>query len=260
MSTHLSSRVALITGGGTGIGAAIAHDLAKEGVAVVISGRRNEVVEETATAIRDAGGRALAVSGDVRRADDARAMVAATVETFGALHILVNNAGIARGGPVDAATEDDIDALFDINVKGPIHMMRAALTQLRGHRERGGASVVNISSSVTQTVLANYSIYTATKAAVDQLTRCWALDHAADRIRINAVLPGLIRTPIFDTMMDAEAVSTWLDTADRITPLGRIGQGDDIARMVRFLVDPANDWITGGLFTIDGGISTAGNV
>lgn len=249
--------VALVTGGGTGIGRAIAEAFAAAGAAVALSGRREEVVEAAAAEIRDAGGRALAVAGDVSLEDDAHRLVERTVAELGALHVLVNNAGIARGGPLAEMSSADVAAVIDVDLKGPIWMIRAALPHLRRHRESRRASILNVSSSVTLNPVPNYSVYSAAKAGLDMLTRCLARDLAADRIRVNAINPGIVETPIFETMMPAAAVGRALARFARETPLGRVGEGADVARLALYLTSPASEWITGAVVPIDGGISLA---
>ncbi len=260
MSRQLAGQAALVTGGGSGIGEGIARVLAAAGARVAVSGRRREVLDAAVRAISEAGGEALAVAGDVARPGDAGGMVAAAVEAMGGLHILVNNAGVARGGPLEAMSDEDIDAVVDIDLKGPIHVLRAALPHLREHREAGGASVINISSSVTRTVLANYSVYSAAKAGLDQLTRCWALELAPDRVRVNAICPGIVDTPIFETVMPAAAARHFVEAAAGTTPLGRPGRPADVAELALYLAGERSEWMTGAILTLDGGISLAGNV
>ena len=148
---------------------------------------------------------------------------------------------------------DPVDLVVDIDLKGVLFVTRAAIPHLRA--SGGDASIVNISSSLTQSPLANCSVYTAAKAGVDALTRGLAAELAADRIRVNAVLPGVVRTPIFETVMPSEEATAFLDGFGDEVPLGRIGEPDDVARAVVFLCDPANDWITGALLAVDGGLS-----
>lgn len=250
--------VALITGGGSGIGKGIAGALAAAGAAVVISGRRLEVVEAAVEEIRDHGDQALAVQSDVAQEDDAERLVEKTVEEFGALHILVNNAGIARGGALGDMSPEDIDAVIDIDLKGPIWMIRAAIPHLAKHRDSGGSSVINISSSVTKNVVPNFSVYSAAKAGIDVLTRCLARDLAPDRIRVNAINPGVVETPIFSTMMPQAGVDRAMRTFTKETPLGRVGQPADIASLALYLASPASEWMTGSVIPLDGGISLAG--
>lgn len=250
--------VALITGGGSGIGLAIAHALAAAGVAVALTGRRAEVLESAIEGIRRSGGRAVAVAGDVCSSGDAARMVAETVAGLGGLHILINNAGIARGGPLDQMSAEDLDAVIDIDLKGPMHMIRAALPELRKSRDEERAAIVNISSSVTLNPAPNFSVYSAAKAGLEMLTRCLALDLAKDRIRVNAIAPGVVETPIFETMMPAKAVSRAMRQFAESTPLGRVGKPTDIARLAVFLAGPQSAWITGAIVPADGGLSLAG--
>ncbi len=259
MSNSFQDRIALVTGGSSGIGRGIATALASAGASVAVSGRRREPLQETIEALEAAGARACAVVGDVSDPADAARMVAETVDSLGALHVLVNNAGVARGGPLDGMLDEDIDAVIDIDLKGPIHVTRAALAHLRTHREDGGGAIVNVSSSVTRHPVPNFSVYSAAKAGVDMLTRCWAIDFAADRVRVNAVCPGVVRTPIFGTMMpEGPAVDRFLRQVAEQTPLGRVGSPEDVARLVTVLADPVNDWLTGAVVPIDGGLSLAG--
>jgi len=255
MSAQLAGKVALVTGGGSGIGHGIAAKLAAAGARVAISGRRRETLEAAVRAITGAGGEALAVAGDVVRRQDASRMVEETVAAWGGLHILVNNAGVAPGGPLSKMTDEDIDAVIDVDLKGPIHVTRAALPHLRRHKDDGGAVVINISSSVTHSVVVNTSVYSAAKAGVDQLTRCWALELAPDRVRCNAICPGIVDTPIFRAMMPEAAVERFLKQAAKLTPLGRPGRPQDIAALALYLAGPESEWMTGAVITLDGGIS-----
>ncbi len=263
---RFEGRSALVTGGGSGIGLAVARTLASGGCRVALSGRRREAVEGAAAVLGEQGFACLAVAGDVAGADSAREMVDEAARELGGLDILVNCAGVYRTGPLAAdstgaaepgATRepDPIDLVIDIDLKGVLFAIRAAIPHLRARANAGGASIVNMSSSVTRSPLANCSVYSAAKAGVDALTRSLALELADDRIRVNAVLPGVVRTPIFETVMQPEEAAAFLDSFGDQVPLGRVGEPDDIARAVVFLCDPANDWITGALLAVDGGLS-----
>lgn len=255
-ASPFGGRTALVTGGGTGIGLAIARGLAWGGARVALGGRRHDVIEAAAADLRALGLACVAVAGDVSSADGAKRLVDEAARELDGLDILVNCAGVYRAGPLaaeHAAGPDPVDLVVDIDLKGVLFVTRATIPHLRA--SGGGGAIVNISSSLTQLPLANCSVYSAAKAGVDALTRNLAAELAADRIRVNAVLPGVVRTPIFETIMPAEQAAAFLDGFGDEVPLGRIGEPDDVARAVVFLCDPANDWITGALLAVDGGLS-----
>jgi NAD(P)-dependent dehydrogenase (short-subunit alcohol dehydrogenase family) len=223
---------------------------------VAISGRREDVLRTAASAIApDAGGEILAIPGDVSRRLDCDRMVAETVARFGRLDILVNNAGVSRGGPLEAMTEEDVHTVVDVDLKGPIFLTQAALSELEKGSEDRRASILNISSSVTVHAVPNYSVYSAAKAGLDMLTRCWAIELAPRSIRVNAICPGIVRTPVFETMLPRAAVAAHLAHFEELTPLGRIGMPDDVARLALFLSSAASEWTTGAVIPLDGGLS-----
>lgn len=247
---------ALVTGGATGIGRGIAEELLRAGCAVAIGGRHRDALEAAARELEAAhGGRVVAAPGDVAGAAGAKSVVTTAAERLGALHVVVNNAGIGHQGPFDAITPAQVDQVVDVDLKGPIFVLQAALPHLRRHREAGTASVLNVSSSVTLMAIKNYAVYSAAKAGLDMLTRCLALELAADRIRVNAVCPGVVETEIFERMLGPERARQHLAAVRGFVPLGRIGQPADIARIAVALCDPANDWVTGAVVPVDGGLS-----
>lgn len=253
----LDGSVALVSGGGTGIGRGIVEAFVEAGARVAIMGRRQEVLEAAADEIA-ADGSVLAVPGDASNKPECQAAVGRTVEAFGSLSILVNNAGVAVQGALEEVAEKDVHAMIDIDLKGPILLTQAALAQLKkSARESGDASILNISSSVTLHALPNYSVYSAAKAALDMLTRCWARELAEHRVRSNAISPGIVDTPVFETMMPKQDIPAFLESVNEQVPLGRVGQPVDIARMAVFLSGPQSHWTTGAVIPVDGGLSLA---
>ena len=255
MSGDLDARVALVSGGGTGIGKAIATGLAGAGAAVVLTGRRADVLERAAAEIAATGGRVEMAPGDVSRKSDCELVVERTLEVFGSLSILVNNAGVAAPGPLAEAAEEEVHAMVDINLKGPIFLTQAALTALENAGVAENASILNISSSVTFQALENYSIYSAAKAGLDMLTRCWARELASSGVRVNAISPGIVETPVFESMMPPDEIAAFLESFEKLVPLGRVGQPDDIANLAVFLCGPGSGWTTGAVIPVDGGLS-----
>ncbi|HVS66899.1 MAG TPA: SDR family oxidoreductase [Thermoanaerobaculia bacterium] len=251
----LAGRAALVTGGGSGIGLGIATALAEAGCAVALAGRREDPLRRAADELAERGVRTATSPGDVTDPVSAGAMVERAVAELGSLHVVVNAAGVAQVGPFAEIEDDDVHGLIDVDLKGPIFVTRAALPALRAHRESGGAAVLNVSSSVTLMALKEYAVYSSAKAGVDMLTRCLALELAADRIRVNAVLPGVVETGIFAKFLGEERARRHLEAMPSFVPLGRIGQPADVGRAALFLCDPANDWITGAILPVDGGLS-----
>jgi NAD(P)-dependent dehydrogenase (short-subunit alcohol dehydrogenase family) len=238
-------RVAVITGGGTGIGAATARLFAAGGLDLVLVGRRPEPLE----AVRDElGGRPLVVAADVGDPGTPRRIVAEAIAAFGQIDVIVNNAAVIANGPLDSFPRKTFDEHYAINVAGPFFLVAAALPALRASRD---AAVVNVSSSVGSIVKQGSMLYGSTKAALEYLTRAWAYELADDRIRVNCVAPGPTDTPIHATYSD-DLDTTYTDLAQRI-PLRRIGHVDDIAAWIWFLVSPESSWTTGNVIHADGG-------
>lgn len=239
------ARVGIVTGAGTGIGAAIARRLAADGLDLVLVGRRIEPLETVRSQIdRDA----IVVAHDVGDPDAPQAIVAAAGERFGRIDVIVNNAAYIRTGPIDSFDRAVFDLHYGVNVAGPFFLVAAALPHLRQGEH---AAVVNISSSVGSIVKPGNMLYGSTKAALEYLTRAWAYELAEDGIRVNCVAPGPVDTPIHATYSD-DLEATYADLARRI-PLGRMGHVDDIAAWVSFLVAPSSAWSTGNVIHADGG-------
>jgi len=243
---RLEGKSALVTGGGTGIGAAIARRFAAEGAKVTVTGRRESPIKAVAAEI---GGHCVA--GDVSVRADAERMVAEAVAAHGGLDVLVNNAGVARYAPLEETTDDLYDFQMDVNVRGPFLVTRAALPHLL---ERRGC-VINVSSTLAMRGLPRASVYGATKAAVHALTQHWAAELSPRGIRVNCICPAVVETPIFDTMMPPEQVPGMLKDLASIHPIGRIGQPADVAGAALYLASDEAAWVTGTILVVDGGAS-----
>jgi NAD(P)-dependent dehydrogenase (short-subunit alcohol dehydrogenase family) len=239
------TRVAVITGAGTGIGAAVARLFAAHGLEVVLVGRRAEPLE----AVREElGGRALVISADIGDAATPALIVERTLAEFGQLDVIVNNAAVIEPGPIDGVTRAAFERHYAVNVAGPFFLVTAALPALRASDD---AAVVNISSSLGTIVMADTTLYGSTKAALDYMTRAWAYELAKDRIRVNAVAPGGIDTPIHETYSD-DVEATRAELARRL-PIGRLGAPEEVATWVWSLVAPDSAFTTGTLIHVDGG-------
>ena len=256
----------LISGGGTGIGKGIALAFAESGAKVALCGRRAEPLQQTAQEIQTLGGEALTIVADICKPADCRRAVAETVTKFGALHILINNAGTARYSSLAQTEDADIEMMIDTNMKGTMLLTKYAIPELvkqatagtSGEAKDGtDASILMIASSVADKPLKDFSVYSAAKAGLVHFTRCLALELGSARVRVNCINPGVVETPIFGTMMPGAAVPGAMKMYSSLTPLGRIGQPVDIARMAIFLSGPQSEWITGAVVTVDGGISLA---
>jgi 3-oxoacyl-[acyl-carrier protein] reductase len=245
----LVGKVALVTGASKGIGAAIAKALAAEGAAVVINyssskAGAGKVVDE----ITKAGGKAVAVQADVARKADIERLFADARNAFGRLDILVNNAGIYEFAPLENITEEHFHKQFNLNVLGLILATQAAVKLF----EPTGGNIINISSLVSTSGFPNATVYSGTKGAVDALTRALAKELGPRRIRVNAINPGMVETEGVHASGIAE--SDMRKQVEAQTPLGRIGQPQDIASAAVFLASPDSAWITGETFIIAGGL------
>jgi NAD(P)-dependent dehydrogenase (short-subunit alcohol dehydrogenase family) len=251
---RLQDKVALITGAGSGIGRAAALRFAAEGAAVVAVDLDGATAEETVAAVTDAGGRASAVAADVSRTEDCAAMVALAEETFGALHVLFNNAGVMVPGDDDAVTTEESlwDLTMDVNAKGVFLGCKHGIPALR---RAGGGSIINTASFVAIMGAATPQLaYTASKGAVLALSRELAVIHAREGIRVNALCPGPLRTELLMRFLDTEE-----KRQRRLVhiPVGRFGEAAEIAEAALFLASDESSFITGTDFVVDGGITAA---
>lgn len=245
----LKDKVAIVTGAGRGIGAAIAQCYAREGAAVVVNYSASAVAAAAVVqAIETAGGRALAHKADVGNLSSHDGLIQAALSNFGRLDILVNNAAIDRRVPVLEATQEQWDAVFNVNLRGAYFLAQRAAKQMV---KSGGGAVLNIASVHDEQAHRNNSIYTITKGGMKLMTRCMALEWAPLGIRVNSLSPGAILTDINRAVLADETYKQ--KVLERI-PLGRIGSVDDLTAAAILLVSSEGSYITGSTFYIDGGL------
>jgi 3-oxoacyl-[acyl-carrier protein] reductase len=246
--SKLANKVAIVTGASKGIGAGIARALAAEGAAVVVNYASSKAgADKVVSDIEQAGGRAIAVQGDVSKADQAQGLVDAAVDAFGGLDVLVNNSGVYELTPLEAMTEDQYRRMFDVNVLGLLLTTQAAAPHLGE-----GGSVINISSAITSLLPPDSAVYSGTKGAVDAITGALASEFGPRRIRVNAINPGVVETE--GTHTAGVIGSEFESGAVAQTPLGRVGQPDDIARVAVFLASNDSGWLTGEKLSASGGL------
>jgi len=247
MST-LKGKVAVVTGASKGIGAAIAKKLAEDGASVVVNYASSKAgADAVVAAIEKAGGKAVAIKGDVSKADEANGIVDAAIAKFGRLDILVNNSGIYEFGPIENLDEASFHKQFNTNVLGLLLTTQAAVKHLGE-----GASIINIGSVVSTMYLPHSAVYSATKGAVDTITGVLAKELGPRKIRVNTIAPGIIET---EGTHAAGFIGSDLetDTVSR-TPLGRTGQPNDIASIASFLASKDSSWMTGERLIASGGL------
>jgi NAD(P)-dependent dehydrogenase (short-subunit alcohol dehydrogenase family) len=251
---RFAGKVAIVTGAGMGMGAAAARALAAEGAAVAAFDRDKAAAEQVCAEISAAGGRAAAVAGSVTDAADAERAVEETVLAFGGLDLLVNNAGVVIYGEVPGYLEQDWDTVVDTNLKGQFLMCKYAIPRIA---ERGGGAIVNMASVQALASQREVASYAASKGGVVSLTKSLALDHAKDKIRVNCVLPGSVRTPMLRRAAELapgdpeETIATW----GRIHPRGTVIEPEEIAAVVLFLLSSDSSAMTGAAVVADAGLT-----
>ena len=246
--SKLSGKVAIVTGASKGIGAAIAKAFAKEGASVVVNyASSRDGADAVVKAITGSGGKAVAVRGDVTKLADTQAIVNAAIENYGKLDIVVNNSGVFEFAPVEAITEEQFHRQFNTNVLGLLLVTQAAIKHLGE-----GSSIINISSAVSTLQPPASAVYTGTKGAVDAITGVFSREFGQKKIRVNSSNPGMIETE------GAHAAgfigSEFQEAAVAQTPLGRIGQPNDVASVAVFLASDDSAWLTGERLSASGGL------
>jgi len=253
MRHRLEGKVAIVTGGGSGIGRAIALAFAREGACVTVIGRREAKLEEVVRKIGNQKG--LAIAGDVTDADFVQRVVEETADWFGSLTVLVNNAGVMIPGTVETHTEADFERMFNVNVRAVWLTSRAVLPHMRA---AGGGSIVNISSVLGAVGAKNRVAYAASKGAVTMLTKCMALDHGHENIRVNCICPAFVETDLTASYVNASAdPEAERERRRAALPIGRLGQPEDMAPIAVYLASDESKWVTGSEIMLDGGY-TAG--
>lgn len=251
---RLKDKVAIVTGGNSGIGAAVAKVFAREGAKVVIGDISPG--ENTAEKIRAAGGDAVFIKVDVRHADFVKGMVDKAVSTYGGVDILINNAGVLVAGDVVAMEEEDWDRCFDIKVKGAFLCSKYTIPYMI---KRGGGVIINTASAAAISPGKGYSAYGTGNAALVMLTKCMALDFASENIRVNAVCPGPVETPLsMGSGLDDEGREKKIELYSKHMPVGRMGKPEEIANAMLYLASKETEFITGTALVIDGGRTLVG--
>jgi NAD(P)-dependent dehydrogenase (short-subunit alcohol dehydrogenase family) len=245
---RLKDKIAIVTGAGSGIGRAIAIAFVREGANVVLVGRRRDPLAETA---RHCGQNRLVIAADLRQPADIDRIVKQTVERFGALDIVVNNAGALVAGTVDNQKESDWDEMMDVNLKVVWLLSRAALPHLR---QRGGGSIINVSSVVGLIGMRNRLAYCASKGAVTNMSKAMAMDLATENIRVNCICPGIVETELVaDFVRKAPDPAAACRAREALHAMNRFGQPDEIAGCAVFLASDESRWMTGAAIPVDGG-------
>jgi 3-oxoacyl-[acyl-carrier protein] reductase len=248
MMSILKGKVAVVTGASKGIGAGIAKALAAEGASVVVNYASSKAgADAVVAAITKAGGKAVAVGGDVSKADEAQGIIDAAIKNYGRLDILINNSGVYEFGPVENITEAQFHRLFNINVLGLLLTTQAAVKHLGE-----GGSIINIGSAISRLKPAGAAVYTGTKGAVDAITGVFAKEFGGKKIRVNSINPGIVETE--GTRSGGFVGSDFEKGLVSQTPLARVGQPADIASVAVFLASDASGWLTGELLVASGGL------
>ena len=243
---RLANKTAIITGGGSGIGQACARAFCREGGNVVLFGRRQQKLEETA---QELGSQALAVQGDMTRREDLARLVQETQDKFHRIDILVNNAGLFKGAPLHEISDEQYDEMMDINMRAVFRLTREVLPVMM---EQQGGSIVHISSILGLIAVPQVAAYNVSKGALNQFSRSIAVEYGSHNIRSNAICPGLIKTDMTADLMEDEAL---MQEWSKEYPIGRFGKPEDVANACLFLASDESSFVTGAVLPVDGGFT-----
>lgn len=250
MKIDLEGKVAVITGATSGIGRATASLFAGAGASVVAVGRKTEALAELSAELREGGREILAVEADVTSGADAARIIEEAAKRYGALDVLINAAGFISNGTIEDTGLDEWDAMMDVNLRSVFRLMQRAVP----HLEKTRGNIVNVSSVTGLRPFPGVLAYCVSKAGLDQLTRCAALELAPKGIRVNAVNPGVVITEIHKRGgMSEENYAAFLERSKTTHPLGRVGKASEVAELILFLASEHAAWITGATYSIDGG-------
>lgn len=251
-----TNKVVLIPGAGTGIGKETAYAFLSKGAKLVVNGRRESVLAE---AFKDQYDNVRFAPGDIGKPETAKRMVDTALEAFGGIDIVINNAGIFTPKPFLDETEEGLGNYIDTILKGTFYLSQAAIPEIK---KRGGGAIVNVGSMwATQAIeLTPSSAYSAAKGGVHTLTRNLAIEFAKDNIRVNAVAPAVVETPVYRSFIPEDQISSVLEGFNDFHPLGRIGQPKDVASAITYLACDEAGWITGVVIPVDGGVTAGRNI
>lgn len=252
--SDLSGKTSIVTGGNQGIGLALAEGLAKYGSKVVIVNRRAEEGEKAAQHIRNTGGSAISIPADVSKRESVVEMVERIIDHHGQLDVLVNNAGVNIRKPAADMSEEELDTMLDINLKGLFFCCQAAAKYMI---KQGRGKIINVSSITYTYAFLNRAPYSATKAGVSQLTKTLALEWAKFGLTVNAIGPGIVQTPLTEVYIKSDPERT--DRVRGMIPMGRFSKPEDLVGVTLFLASGASDYLTGQTIIVDGGF-TLGNM